>query len=72
MDIEIKTLEDLRNSGDYQFDHNASKRGYIRIDDIGKATPYNGRLGIGYIVCLGRHNNSTRYCSIAYWIKKAK
>lgn len=50
--------------------HDASRRGYVRVSDIGKILPYEGKFGCGYIELIGRHNNSTYYKSIRYWIKK--
>ena len=50
--------------------HYATMRGYNRVDDYEALIPYSGKFGTGYKQLLGRHNNSTHYMVIAYWIKK--
>lgn len=54
-----------------KFHHNASRRGYCRVNEIGTKEPYEGKYGKGYIVRNGRHNGSTRYESISYYIFQA-
>ena len=52
--------------------HKASRPGYCRKYAIGSYEPYKGRYGEGYIKRLGRHNNSTNFESIEYYILKKR
>lgn len=63
-----KTLEQVRAEG-YKYHHSASCRGYVRVADRGTCVPYKGKYGTGYICSNGKHNNSTMYMSISYYIK---
>jgi len=54
----------------YKLHHHATMRGYNRVSDYGRLIPYKGRFGQGFRQFLGRHNGSTQYMVIAYWIAK--
>ena len=52
----------------YNLHHVASCMGYTRVGDIGRVDTYSGKFGKGYKRYVGRHNNSTKYQDIEYWI----
>lgn len=52
----------------YKYHHTASWRGYCRVSEIGSTENYNGKYGRGLIVRNGKHNGSTHYESISYYI----
>lgn len=66
----MKTLEEIRNSGDYYKHHTESRRGYISRKKGGeKVKPYVGIFGKGFIIVSPRWD--TKQCiNIAYWIER--
>lgn len=63
-----ETIAELTKQG-YKRHHEASCRGYCKVGSIGNALKYDGKFGTGYIVVLGRHNESTSFTQIAYYVK---
>lgn len=62
------TVDELRNSGEYRYDHSAYRRGYLSRRSGPKVEEYKGRFGTGYIVVYPRWE-TTQYVLIEYYIK---
>lgn len=62
------TITELEDQG-YKKHHEASRLGYCHVGSIGEKQKYTGKFGSGYIVLLGRHNESTSFTRIAYYLK---
>lgn len=62
------TIDEIKQAG-YVYHHTAARKHYTRKAERYIGTPYKGRFGTGYIVPVGRHNRSSTYENIEYWIK---
>ena len=59
----MKTLEEIRNSGDYYLHHTESRR-----KGGEKVKPYVGIFGKGFIIVSPRWD-TTQYVNVSYWIE---
>lgn len=66
----MKTLEEIRNSGDYYKHHTESRCGFISRKKGGeKVKPYVGIFGKGFIIVSPRWD-TTQYVNMSYWIER--
>lgn len=65
------TINELRNSKDYEYHHTASRRGYVSRKLEGVVERYKGRYGEGYVILWPRKDTS-QYVYVSYYIKKSE
>lgn len=65
----MKTLEEIRNSGDYYNHHTESRRGFISRKGGEKVKPYVGIFGKGFIIVSPRWDTPD-HINISYWIER--
>lgn len=64
----MKTLEEIRNSGDYYKHHTESRRGFISRKGGERVKPYVGIFGKGFVIVSPRWD-TTQYVNMSYWIE---
>lgn len=65
----MKTLEEIRNSGNYYNHHTESRRGFISRKGGERVKPYVGIFGKGFVIVSPRWD-TTQYVNMSYWIER--